>query len=295
MIRSMTGFGRGTVRRDGGAAQVEIRSLNHRYFEMACRLPESLLSAEDRVRELLQRRLRRGKVTVAVTCAGRPPGGLPATIDLELAGRYAAVIRRLQRRLHLDGTIRVEQLLALPQVVTTTNGAAADPSVQWPAVGAALEAALRALLRSKEAEGRAIAEDLGTRVRRIAQHVQQIQGRMPLVVQRYRRRLQELASQLSRGTVQLDRSRLELEVAMFARNCDVSEELTRLDAHIVAFRRLLHGRQREAGRQLDFIAQEMQREANTAGQKAQDVQISRWVIEVKGEIEKIREQVQNVE
>ncbi len=175
------------------------------------------------------------------------------------------------------------------------NGAAADPVSQWPSVGAALEAAMRALMRSKEAEGQAIAADLSARIQRIERGVRRIRRRMPLVVRRYRRRLQELAAQLSRGAVQLDRSRLELEVAMFARNCDVTEELTRLDAHIAAFRRLLVGGQQEAGRQLDFIAQEMQREANTSGQKAQDVLISRWVIEIKGEIEKIREQVQNVE
>lgn len=291
----MTGFGRGAARRAGVSAQAEIRSLNHRYFEMTCRLPERLLGAEDRVRELLQRRLRRGKVTAVVTCAGRAAGGLPATIDLALAGRYAAMLRRMQRQLRLDGAIQVEHLLALPQVVTAVNGAAADPSAQWPSVAAALEAALRALMRSKEAEGRAIAGDLSARVRRIERYVRRIRRRMPSVVRRYRRRLQLLATQLSKGTVQLDRSRLELEVAMFARNCDVTEELTRLDAHIAAFRRLLVGGQREAGRQLDFIAQEMQREANTAGQKAQDAMISRRVIEVKSEIEKIREQVQNVE
>jgi len=295
VIRSMTGFGRGVVKRSGAEAQAEIRSLNHRYFELNCRLPDSLLGCEDRVRELLQRRVRRGKVTASVTCAGRQRGNVPVTIDVALAERYAAAIRRLQRRLRLDAPVGIEQILSMPQVVTVASASSADPASQWPVVSAALDRALQALVCSKEAEGKAIAADLSRRVDRIERHVRQIRRRMPMVLRHYRQRLSRLSAQLSDGAVQLDRSRLELEVAMFARNCDVSEELTRLDAHIVAFRRLLTNGQQEVGRQLDFIAQEMQREANTSGQKAQDALISRWVIEVKGEVEKVREQVQNVE
>jgi len=285
----MTGFGRGQGRSVAGTATVELRSINHRFLEVVAHLPPPLQNYDDRVRELVQQCLRRGRVTCTVTlrAAGR---AAPVQIDAQLARRYHRQLTQLGRQLQLEGTVRLEHLLALPRVVTA-NGA--EPARWWPAVERALVQAVEQLRRMRQREGRALARELLRHVQAIERAHAAITTRAPHIAPAHRarleRRLQELASDVT-----VDPQRIATEVALFAANVDITEELARLRSHLSQCRRAVQA-SGEQGRTLDFIAQEMFREANTMGSKANDYTITTQVIAIKSALDKLREQIQNVE
>lgn len=290
MIKSMTGYGRSQQHRDGRTLSVEVRTVNHRFAEYSVRLPGELAPLEGRVRELLQQRIPRGSVVLTVGGGGEGDAG--PVIDRDRAARYLAQLRDLKRELGLKGGVDLRTLLALPGVVSA-GAAAADPGERWEWLAEAATAALDRLDEMRRREGRALQRELAGRVRRLTR----LAGRIEALARRrpaQRRRLLQARVREIAGGLALDPARLAQEVALFAERADVTEELVRLRSHCAAFAAYLAGKQ-PAGRRLDFLLQEMNREANTIGSKAGDAAVSQLVVELKEQLEKMREQAQNVE
>ena len=291
-VRSMTGFGRARRRRGQTVIECELRTVNHRFLEFAGKVPDSLQGFEPDLRGLVQGSVRRGRVTFSVSVERPEALDQRVTINWALAKHYRGLLVRLQRTLGLKGPIELPQVLALPDLLVFRTGAS-DPQQIWPVVRQAMAAALAALDRSRAKEGRALARDLAQQASGIEKSLEKIERRSPVVVAEYRERLlKALKAPPEQGA--WARELLEKEVPAFAKSCDVSEEVVRMKAHVETFLGVLDKRG-EAGRKLDFIAQELHRETNTIGSKSADLIISREVIQMKSFIEKIREQVQNVE
>ncbi len=293
MIRSMTGFGRGETSAPKGKIRVEIRTLNHRFFELSDRLPENFLAFEDKIRAEVAKKIKRGKVNLSLTYEGPKKSSPGFVIDKKLAANYKNLLIDLQRSLKLRGDISFSHIINLPNVITIEEGPKEEIKL-WPNVKSALDKALASLVRMREEEGKSLRNDIIKRKTTILKEISSIEHRSKLAFKEYRIRLLKKIKELSLGKISLDKGRIELEVALFAKNSDVSEELTRLKAHLGSIEEAL-GREDEVGRKLDFIAQELHREINTVGQKTSDYRISQLAIAIKGEVEKIKEQVQNIE
>lgn len=292
MPKSMTGYGRGTSTGAGLSVTVEVRSTNHRYRDINVRAPRELSELEDRLRALVAESLARGHVDVIVTVeeAGAPLKTVEVRPDLAQA--YHAAAKDLAARLGLAGEIGVEALLALPDVVTV-KAVPIDPDAVWQVVEAAAREAMEALGRMRAAEGDALARDLIHRTSRIEQLIARISERAPVVVEEYRARLEARLRELL-ADVPVDETRIAMEAAIYADKSNITEELVRLASHIAQVHSVIEQAE-PAGRRLEFLVQEMHREANTIGSKSQDVEISHMVVEIKSELEKIREQIQNIE
>ena len=287
-MTSMTGFGRAEGRGRLGALVVEIRSVNHRYLEVSCRLPDGWAALEDTIRMLVQRSAARGKIPVPAALHGRPTTAV--VLDPAAARRYAAALRRLQQTLRVPGTITLEQVAAGPGVLVPV---AQDTVAAWkPLLLRTTAQAARRLVQTRRREGRALAAALRRLMQHLAQATTALEQRAPQVVTDYRTRLDQRIRALTAQP--LEPGRLEQEVACFAKECDIAEELTRIRAHVAHLETLLRAAT-AVGRTLDFVAQELQREVNTIGSKANDVEISQRAIQMKGWVEQLREQAQNVE
>ncbi len=292
MILSMTGFGRAEAREDGRFVTVEIRSVNHRFLEVSVRLPRTLSVLEPKVRERVQGVITRGKVGVTVAVETDPALVSPARLNREMAARYVEIGRVIAREFGLQGQLEVPDLMALPDVVGR-EPASIDEEAEWAVVSGVLERAIEGFQTMRRAEGQAMERDLLERVRVIRGLVGEIERRAPEVVSRAAERLRARVEELSKD-VEYNRMRLEMELALLADRADVTEECVRLNSHCEQFERICAGRE-PGGRRLNFVVQEMHREANTIGSKSQDLEIGEHVLSLKEEIERIREQVQNVE
>jgi uncharacterized protein (TIGR00255 family) len=287
----MTGFGRAASRKKKGGWAVEIRSLNHRYFELSLKSPPALYGIEDRIRELCQSRIKRGKVMVNVNeTDGIELEGLE--LDEEVLQFYLQAIRRIQRRFRLSGDLSVSDLLALPRIFSLEKKAVA-PEKLWKALREPLEEALRKLVGSRVREGKALSKDLLGRIGKIERTLHRIEARTKRspaeCYEKLRGRIEELFREKPKNE-----ERLWQEAAILAEKADVTEEVVRLKSHLQLFRSKV-AKQEEVGKELDFLLQEMNREANTLSVKAQDFEISKEVVGIKAELEKIREQIQNIE
>ncbi len=293
MIRSMTGFGSAEVLTPARRFSVEIRSVNHRFSEIPVRLPRDLSAVEDRVRALVQARVLRGRVEVTIMREER--GARPKTVrsDTDLARAYAQALRELADVLGVADQIDLSHIVSLPDVVKVEE-AREDREALWPDLSRAVEGAVGALVGMREAEGRRLAEDLLTRLDHVDGVTRVVEGRARVAAVEYAQRLRQRIAELL-GEVPLDEARLATEIAIFAERADVSEEVTRLRSHLAQFRQDVTTATGAVGRRLEFVLQEMGREANTIGSKASDLEITRAVIAIKGELESLREQVQNVE
>lgn len=291
MIRSMTGVGQAQaiLPASGGRVMVDIRSLNHKFFELSTRLPPQLAVFENEIREMVRRVVSRGYVQMQVTLDdGADSARL--VVDHRLARDYIRLARELAAKYRVPGELDLLTLLSQPGVVTTRQ---ADPTHQrlWQCCRPIIARALRQLMQMKSAEGAALVRDMRRRIRRIKQAVQHIEARVP---RRLRERRQNLLTQLKELKVEADPKRLLEEVAFIADRVDIHEECVRLRSHCSMYLRTLCS-STTSGRKLDFIAQEMLRETDTLAAKARDFAISRRAIEIKGEIERLKEQVRNVE
>ncbi len=292
MIKSMTGFGKGQTLSPRERITVEIRSLNHKYFDLVSRLPNNLSTFDDKVRDCVKKRIRRGRVNLSLTREGKEKEKSQFLVDMNLARKYHRELLKLKRNLRLKDDLGVTQILSLPEVISYEQKKE-NVNQLWPYIKKALQRALYKLGRMREAEGRRLLRDLLKRTKSIRYYLGNIETQLPRVIAGYRRNLFQKVKALS-GLKKPNQDRIAEEVALFVRNSDVSEELTRIKSHLKAFKTALRN-QREAGKELDFIAQELFREANTIGAKSGSFRISRWVIKIKSQIEKIREQLQNVE
>ncbi len=291
-MRSMTGFGTAAADTAWGRINVELRSLNHRFTEVLVRLPRDLAPLEDRVRALVQRGIQRGRVEVTVSRENQGGRSRAVRADLALAREYQAATRQLKRALRLRGEVTLQHVLAFPEVVRLEE-TREDAETLWADLEKVVGAALDGLLRMRTEEGGRLAADTRERLDRVEALQGQVLERSQQVVGEYTVRLRQRLAELL-GEVPLDEARLAAELALFAERSDITEELTRLGSHLSQFRETMTG-EGAVGRKLEFLLQEMGRETNTVGAKANDLEISRAVIAIKSELESLREQVQNVE
>jgi uncharacterized protein (TIGR00255 family) len=284
----MTGFGRGA----SGGVTAEVRSVNHRFVEVACRAARDLAPLEDRIRRLVLSEFHRGRVEVRVEAEGAARAATALHVDKDLAKAYHEALKELANILGVSWQPNLEALVSLPGVVSLRE---AQPDVEalWPDVEAALRDALAGAREMRRSEGEALAADLAARVDELAGLVAGVAARAPELAALMRERLaRRLGEVLAPGAV--DPDRIEAEVALLAERAAIDEEIVRLGSHIDQFRAAL-AEPGPVGRKLDFIVQELHREVNTIGSKAADAGVALAVVEAKGIVEKLREQVQNVE
>lgn len=288
----MTGFGRGEGVRERYRVTVEARAVNHRFLDAVVRLPKAAAPFEEKVRSMVAARLSRGRVELFVSI--EEVGEHPRTVkvDMPLAQGYYAALRELQSGLKLPGEITLSMILDAPGVVTAEE--TTDPEALWAALEEATERALGEVVRMREAEGARLAADVKARLGAVEGRVEAIARRSPAVNEEYRKRLEERVRE-ALGDLTLDEGRLLQEVALMADRTSIAEEIVRLRSHLVEAHTTLQGPDPAVGRKFDFLLQEMNREVNTIGSKGNDVEIAREVIAVKAELEKIREQIQNLE
>lgn len=288
---SMTGFGAGEAPLGQGRVAIEVRALNHRFLDVRVKMPPEIGEHAGLVEELVRARIDRGRVDVAVRLEGDPCG--PPALDAARARAAYAGLRALRDELAPGEPVPLSLLAAVPDLFRA-NGLLATADVR-PALEAAAGRACQMLAEMRAREGRALEADLRQRLARLKQHLDQIAARSPQVIAAYQQKLRERVSRLlDEAQVQLDPGRLEHEVALFADRGDVCEEIARLGSHCEGFAALMEAADGSVGRKLDFLLQEMAREANTIGAKSQDVDTARAVIEIKADVERMREQVQNV-
>lgn len=292
MVSSMTGFGRAELTRDNWNVKLEIKSVNHRYLDMALRLPKAYGGLEDALRRTIQGEFARGRVEVFLNIEEFGEQTRMVKVDKPLLKGYVSALQEVQKELGFSELLSLEHILKLPDVMQIS-----EPEINWEELeGLVLETlhvAITQLQNMRSAEGEKLAHDILHKLTTIEHLIQRIEGRAPEVVIAYRRRLEERISEILQGT-SLSEDRLVTEVAIFADRCSIDEELVRLGSHIQQFRQSFQ-QTVPVGRKLDFLLQEMNREINTIGSKANDGDTAGLVVEVKSELEKIREQVQNIE
>jgi uncharacterized protein (TIGR00255 family) len=292
VIRSMTGYGRKEVT---GAVHgsIEVRSVNNRYLDIQVKTPRSLAALEPRVKKTIQDRFSRGRFDVFITRNGEQERIGKLTHDEALAAQYIGILRDLKARFNLSGEVDLSLVAGFHDIITVTEDNE-DIEAVWQLFAEGLGQALDELDGMRAEEGRALVRDMLRRLDIISSVMKEIDILSPLSVESARKRMDETLTRLLNERP--DPVRLAQEVAILAERTDVTEELTRLSSHIAQFRSMLAGATREpVGRRLDFLLQEMGREANTISSKAQEAQISYHVVNIKAELEKIREQTQNIE
>ncbi|HYG60855.1 MAG TPA: YicC/YloC family endoribonuclease [Symbiobacteriaceae bacterium] len=291
-VRSMTGFGRGEAAGEAGRIVVEMKAVNHRFSEVVFRMPRQFNSMEDPARKLIQSRISRGRVDVFISweAAANAKG---VKVDKELAMAYYNALIELGREIGSKSELSLDTLAKLPDVLKVEDSEVTAEQL-WPPFESAVIQAVDSLVAMREREGSGLAADLLARVDRLHQLRETVAQRAPQVVEEYRTRLTRRLEELLGSPNPVDPQRLAQEVAMFADRSDVAEELQRLGSHLAQFREALAGDE-AVGRKLDFLVQEIGREVNTIGSKANDATITNQVVDAKSELEKIREQVQNIE
>jgi uncharacterized protein (TIGR00255 family) len=294
----MTGYGRAQKLTDGRDILVELRSVNHRYYEFSARLPRTCMYLEEKLKTFLNGTIARGKVEVSVTIT-RPDGrDAQIAVNNSIAEGYVNALRAMNEELGENGRIwladdiTLSSLLRLPDLFTVTKEQDDEAEV-WAGVSAAAAEALESFLQMRQAEGERLAADLSGKLDTLDGMLAQIEALEPGVAENYRNRLLTKLKELLADT-NIDEQRILTETAIFAEKTAIDEETGRLHSHIAQFRELLTLGE-PIGRKLDFLVQEMNREVNTIGSKAQDLGITRLVVDMKSEIEKIREQIQNIE
>lgn len=292
MIKSMTGFGRSEIVEGDRKITVEMKSVNHRYLDVNIKMPKKLNFFEAAIRNELKRYIQRGKVDVFITYEDYTESNLCVKYNKELAAEYMKYLEQMAEEFSLDNDVRVSALSRYPEVLSMEEQTI-DEEELWQMLERAISQAADGFVATRVKEGENLREDLIGKLDGMLAHVEYITERSPEIISQYRQKLEEKVKELL-GDVQVDESRLLMEVTIFADKVCVDEELVRLRSHIETTKEsLIQGG--GIGRKLDFIAQEMNREANTILSKANDLEISNRAIELKTEIEKVREQIQNIE
>lgn len=288
----MTGYGRSEQQNGNFACTVEIRSVNNRYIEIHARLPKHLTSLELAIKKLIKSRCSRGSFDLNVSLQSNE-GGVDQAIkpNLELAAQYYEAFREIKNKLGLAGEIKIDAVFGMKDIIKVEPLTLDDS--QEAMILATVGQALDALKQMRREEGKNLQDDILGRLKSVAEIMRSLQQRQPVVILEHQNRLKEKVKTLSDG-IELDPARLAQEVALMADRCDIAEEITRLESHLSQFNALTQSED-PLGRKLEFITQEINREINTIGSKSADYQISQSVIEIKSLLEKVREQIQNIE
>jgi len=288
----MTGYGRGEVDHGGVKLSVELNSVNRKQSDIVVNLPRDLAELEPRIRQTLNEKISRGRMNVLITLQESPNGARQLALDTALARSYHEAMLTLQKELSAPGEITIGTILQAPGVMRSPEHSI-DAAKAWPALQQALGEALGDLIKMREREGKHLAKDLIHRLKVLRKEIKSVRAGYPEVVKKYRGALLERIEKAGLN-LPIDDERLLKEVAFFADRSDISEEMTRLESHLAQFAH--HLRKNEpVGRTLEFITQEIFRELNTLGAKSNDAAISQHVVACKSELEKIREQIQNLE
>jgi uncharacterized protein (TIGR00255 family) len=287
----MTGFGRAKTESDSFSVNVEVKTVNHRFCEMNIRMPRQLLKIEDRMKKKLNQYIRRGRVEVYVSLEGEGVVTRKVHVDWKLLDEYYQFIKQAREKYDVEGTLTLQNLLSRSELLHIEESEAGNEELD-NLVLAATEEAAKFLTQMRMAEGEELKKDLLAILSQLESHVFELQKFAPLVVQSFKERLTKRMEEFVNG--QLDETRILTEVAVFADKADINEEVTRLKSHFQQFLQTLESME-PIGRKLDFIVQEMNREANTIGSKANDSNIAKKVVDIKSLLEKLKEQVQNIE
>lgn len=292
MIRSMTGFGRGKFENEGREYTVEIKSVNHKYSDISIKLPRQISYLEENIRKEVAKRIARGKIDVFITMQDFSEKGKSIKINKEIAKVYISELRELANETGISSNIDVIDISKFPEVLNISNEE--NEEVYWTELSKALDMALDKFVAMREIEGNKICDDFRVRMARIKEKVSNISDFSAGLVEEYIVKLNTRVKELMKTDI-IDENRLAQEIVIFSDKSSIQEELTRLDSHISQFLDLVDNASGPIGKKCDFIIQEMNREVNTIGSKANSMDISKGVIELKTEIEDVREQIQNIE
>ncbi len=293
MIKSMTGFGRCEVSEGERKFTVEMKGVNHRYLDVNIRMPKKLNFFETAIRNLLKQSIQRGKVDIFITYEDLSENQMSLKYNEKLAGEYLDYFSQMEESFSLDNDIRVSTLLRCPEVLTMEEQAVDDEEL-WNGLKKALEGATSQFVESRTLEGEHLRNDIIKKLDGMLDLVGYIEERAPKIIAQYREKLENKVRELLSDT-QIEEGRIAAEVVIFADKICTDEEVVRLRSHVVHMKETLKSEGNGIGRKLDFIAQEMNREANTILSKANDLEVSNVGIDLKTEIEKVREQIQNIE
>ena len=292
MIKSMTGFGRCEVSENDRKFTVEMKSVNHRYLDVNIKMPKKLNFFESAIRALLKDYIQRGKVDMFITYEDMTENNVSIKYNKDIAGEYLKYLKEMAEEFGLDNDIRVSTLSRYPEVLTMEEVTIDEEGI-WKTLEKAIKGAAEGFVETRIKEGENLRNDLISKLDGMLSHVDFIQERSPQIIAEYKQKLEDKVKDLL-ADVKVDENRLLMEVTIFADKVCVDEEIVRLKSHIETTKATLQAGG-SMGRKLDFIAQEMNREANTILSKANDLEISNRAIELKTEIEKVREQIQNIE
>ncbi len=294
MIKSMTGFGRGEYSDGKRNITVEIKSVNHRYSDVSVKMPRRYSFAEDKIKSTVKGKVRRGKIDVSVMVENITENDINIKLNEPIARQYCENLKILQDAFSLKGDISLELLANMPDVMKAIPDVE-DESEIIAAILIPVEQAALNLEKMRSIEGEKLAEDLLKKGENIKVLLDKIAIRAPLVVTDYMEKLKNRITELLNGNASLPEERILTEAAIFADKCAIDEEITRLNSHLIQLEKIVKSGNEAEGKKLDFLVQEMNREANTIGSKANDVTITNYMLDIKSEIEKIREQAQNIE
>ncbi|MRX73344.1 YicC family protein [Bacillus lacus] len=291
MISSMTGYGRSDISADHISVFAEIKTVNHRFSEISLRIPRQLMPIEDKIKKVIAGKIQRGRIEVYITVEGEQPASRKVSTDWELADSYIDTLKEMKQRYGIQSPLDLSHILQFPQIIEFKEAADVHEGLEVLTLNAVSQAADSVVLM-RRTEGAQLQKDLLLRLSEMEQSTKDIAELAPRVVEAYRERLSRRLEEFLGNAV--DENRLLTEAAIFADRADITEELIRLQSHVQQFQETLHWSE-PVGRKLDFIVQEMNREANTIGSKANDNSISSLVVHLKSIIEKVKEQVQNIE
>lgn len=294
MIKSMTGFGRSEHSDGKRNITVEIKSVNHRYGDISVKMPRRYSFAEEKIKSTVKKTVSRGKVDVSIIVENLTEDDVTVKLNTMVAKQYVENLEELQKNFDLEGEVTLQFLATLPDVMKAVPDVEDEEEI-CRAIQIPLEQAVKNLDHMRTVEGQKLSEDLLMRGGLIRDFVKKIEKRSPQVTVAYTEKLRERIKELIGSNVTVPEDRIMLEAAIFADKCSITEELVRLDSHMLQLKNIIEKSSQPAGKKLDFLVQEMNREANTIGSKANDIEITNLMLEIKSEIEKIREQVQNIE
>lgn len=293
MIKSMTGFGRGEAHDLERQFVVEVKSVNHRYNDIVARMPKRLSYLEEQLKELVKNKIKRGRVEIFVTLESKGQSDTKISLNLSLARQYYESIKEIQDNFPVIDDISSSVLSRFPDVLRIETKEENEDEM-WLLLKKAAIYAIEMLVLMRKSEGEILANDILSKSQYITSIVSKIVERAPKVIEEYRVRLRERLNELLDESMQVDQNRINMEIILHADRSCIDEEIVRLKSHIIQLEKSCNDNQ-PIGRKLDFIIQEMNREINTIGSKANDLEIINYVVEIKSELEKIREQVQNIE
>ncbi len=293
MVMSMTGYGKGEYENELYRFKIEVKSVNHRYIDISVKSPRQISYLEETIKKQAKEYLIRGKIDIYINLEYLNESQIEVKIDSDLASSYYKAIEKLKKDLNLKDEIKLDNILNISDIVKTQNRDVDEDSV-WEALSNALKIALEAISIMRLEEGKELKKDIILKIENIKTYIEVIEERAPEVVIEYKNKLNDRIKELIENTAILDKDRLSNEVAIFADKASIDEEIVRLNSHIKQLYLILD-ESGSIGRKLDFLIQEFNREINTIGSKSSDTIITAHVVELKSEIEKIREQIQNIE